>query len=90
MAMPEKIYAGSKAAVGAPLTGDWHPVETPSTPTEFIRADLGDELVKALETLRDYGCPVCHGDCGSANPPVNSCPMQMAEAALTRVKGDGK
>lgn len=58
--------------------------------TNYIRADLVDELVKALETFRDYGCPVCHGDCASANPPVNSCPMQMAKAALTRIKGDGK
>lgn len=39
-------------------------------------------LEAALVTFRDYGCPVCGGDCGSANPPVNACPMQMVKAAL--------
>jgi hypothetical protein len=27
-------------------------------------------------------CPDCSGDCGSANPPVVSCIMQAARAAL--------
>jgi|GEM_PF-6376152 hypothetical protein len=36
------------------------------------------ELEKALHLFEQYGCPVCHGDCASANPPVYSCPMQAA------------
>jgi hypothetical protein len=28
------------------------------------------------EMLADGVCPACSGDCGSANPPVLSCPMR--------------
>lgn len=31
---------------------------------------------KLVEFFRSFGCPVCNGDCGSANPPVNFCPMK--------------
>ena len=40
------------------------------------------ELVGAVRFFESYGCPVCHGDCGSANPPVIGCPMQTARSAL--------
>lgn len=40
-------------------------------------------LVAALELFQSFGCPLCNGDCGSANPPVTTCPMQIARAALT-------
>jgi hypothetical protein len=46
------------------------------------------ELYEALEALRSYGCPVCQGDCGSANPPVVSCPTQQASAALAKARGE--
>lgn len=50
------------------------------------RAEADEARVKALEAalreLRSYGCPVCNGDCGSANPPVISCPMQSISATL--------
>ena len=42
------------------------------------------ELLEALTMFRDYGCPVCQGDCASANPPVSACPMQMAQAAIAK------
>lgn len=42
------------------------------------------QLADALRTLRDYGCPVCSGDCAGANPPVLSCPMKEADAALSQ------
>ena len=32
--------------------------------------------VGALEYFQQNGCPVCSGDCASANPPVLFCPMQ--------------
>lgn len=44
-------------------------------------------LLEALVTLRGFGCPACNGDCGSANPPVISCPMQIASAAITKALG---
>ena len=44
-------------------------------------------LADALRALRDFGCPVCSGDCGSANPPVTNCPMAAASAALTDWEG---
>lgn len=36
------------------------------------------ELKDALNAFEIYGCPVCHGDCSAANPPVSLCPMRMA------------
>ena len=41
-----------------------------------------ERLRVALTMFRNYGCPVCHGDCAAANPPVLSCPMQIARTAL--------
>lgn len=46
-------------------------------------------LVDALEVFRSFGCPVCNGDCSGANPPVMTCPMQMADRALSRAKATG-
>lgn len=39
-------------------------------------------LREALNVMQGYGCPVCNGDCGSANPPVIFCPMQTISQAL--------
>ena len=39
-------------------------------------------LEDALRNFQSYGCPVCNGDCASANPPVTMCPMIEAHAAL--------
>ena len=40
----------------------------------------------AVDTLRRFmeegGCFICGGDCGGANPPIVSCPMQQARKAL--------
>ena len=41
-----------------------------------------ERLVAALRSFRGFGCPICGGDCASANPPVSNCPMQAAAAAL--------
>ena len=38
-------------------------------------------LKDALNAFEIYGCPVCRGDCGAANPPVSLCPMKMAQDA---------
>lgn len=46
-----------------------------------------ERLREALTLFRDFGCPVCSGDCASANPPVIACPMQSARAALTPGRG---
>jgi hypothetical protein len=40
---------------------------------------------RAIEMQRSYGCGRCNGDCGSANPPVLACPMQVAHEALARL-----
>lgn len=39
-------------------------------------------LREALTLFRDFGCPVCHGDCSEANPPIALCPMIVAREAL--------
>jgi len=35
----------------------------------------------ALAAHTCYGCPACHGDCSSANPPMMFCPTAQAQAA---------
>jgi len=42
----------------------------------------GEVMREALRSFQSYGCPVCHGDCASANPPVLGCPMRLAQEAL--------
>lgn len=39
-----------------------------------------DERNKALDDVLGFGCPICGGDCGSANPPVNNCWMRNINA----------
>jgi len=39
------------------------------------------KLHLALSLQPQLGCPRCSGDCGSANPPILSCPMQAATEA---------
>ncbi len=53
-------------------------------------------LVEALERMvGQWGleaCPVCGGDCASANPPISMCPMiavMQAQRALARAKEAG-
>lgn len=36
----------------------------------------------ALKYLQSFGCPVCCGDCVSANPPVSRCPTQEIGSAI--------
>lgn len=45
------------------------------------------DLLEALKSFQSYGCPICNGDCGSANPPVSMCPMEMAYAAISKAEG---
>lgn len=40
------------------------------------------EARQVVALFENYGCPVCHGDCASANPPVPFCPMQIARREL--------
>lgn len=37
-----------------------------------------EALERALGLYTCHPCPVCNGDCGSANPPVLNCPTQAA------------
>ena len=63
---------------------------------EAVRAEQAAELAKfkalaetlegAVDVMQSYGCPVCNGDCGSANPPVMSCPMSQCAEALHQYK----
>lgn len=48
-----------------------------------------EKLREALLIFQNHGCPMCGGDCGSANPPVSSCPMQEARAALATPPAQG-
>lgn len=42
------------------------------------------DLLAALRMFYPGPCPVCPGDCAGANPPVMSCPIQMAGDALRK------
>jgi hypothetical protein len=64
--------------------GQFDTLATTPAPREKLEADLV-EAKKALVMLRDFGCPVCSGDCGSANPPVMNCPMQAVSATLAKL-----
>lgn len=46
--------------------------------------EAGKELVVALHGFVLAGCPVCSGDCASANPPVVGCPIRQASEAVRK------
>ena len=53
------------------------------------RDALREGLMVALEPLeifQAYGCPLCSGDCASANPPMTICPMLRAHEAVARIR----
>ncbi len=60
---------------------------------DYWREECGERdrwIAQAREvvtTFRNFGCPICHGDCASANPPVSMCPMQAAREFLEQTKG---
>lgn len=54
----------------------------------MVRESVWREMRAALEFFVTYGCPVCGGDCASANPPVYGCPMRAAHAALSHPTPD--
>lgn len=67
-------------------------VEGAQHPTDKVMVEAAHEIdrlsakVKALEDclvdFMAYGCPQCSGDCSSANPPNEDCPMVYARDAL--------
>lgn len=66
------------------------PTETEQARKLFraIYADRFAPAIAALEQFQSYGCPHCNGDCSAANPPVALCPMQMADKALHKARGE--
>lgn len=87
---PERIRVAQDA------DGFWTCREAVSGSQEYVRADLYAALEAKLAEARqavalfeDYGCPVCHGDCASANPPVQFCPMEIARRVREGGKSDG-
>jgi hypothetical protein len=42
------------------------------------RIAKADALAGWVEGIIEDGCPVCGGDCSSANPPLAYCPMREA------------
>ena len=48
--------------------------------------ELMDALTNMLSAYNGTPCPVCNGDCASANPPVSMCPYTIGRDALVLVK----
>lgn len=44
------------------------------------------DLLEALKSYVSFGCPVCGGDCYSANPPQTFCLMKQACDAIARAE----
>lgn len=65
-------------------TGGPDALRTPAAAPDLV-ADVA-RLREALTLFQSFGCPACGGDCGSANPPVTSCPMGIAHQALAAIK----
>lgn len=56
----------------------------PSVPLATpLEAQLA-EARQAVALFENYGCPICHGDCAAANPPVYCCPMEAARRIRER------
>lgn len=93
----ERELGGKRGAWIQGTDGNWSALSCGQTDAEasanaefIVRAcNSHYELLEALIALRDYGCPVCAGDCASANPPVTACPMQMAAAAIAKARNGG-
>jgi len=55
-----------------------------------MAAEARNEIArKALEFIQSFGCPVCGGDCSSANPPMHGCPMDEISRALRSQSSGG-
>lgn len=50
------------------------------------RADAVERLIEAVRNYMSFGCPVCSGDCFSANPPVSACPVREAQEAIDHAR----
>lgn len=101
MAMPERIWAYE--VEGCDGTQVWQRKTVAGT-TEYIRADLVDELVKALEVVakmrrkvtteyagRTYEeCSACGCTLSEDELHDGDCEWPIIDAALTRIKGNGK
>ena len=40
------------------------------------------DAVACAEGIYKTPCPICHGDCASANPPVAECPIKAAQRVI--------
>ena len=86
MAMPERIWAGSKAAIGAPDTGDWHPAATLSTPTEYVRATTHQRTLEALREAERALQRVAAADFLDLSFAPERSASPIARAALAKIK----
>ena len=74
-AVGEDVVAALSQAIPVEIKDDagW------SLSFNFGRGEAARDKMRAVaDALRAYPsvCPVCNGDCSSANPPVNFCPMK--------------
>lgn len=48
--------------------------------------EMERKLLDVLKGFVSHRCPVCSGDCASANPPVTFCPMTSAQALIAEAE----
>lgn len=85
---PERIWARPPMHEGDMKVGFWMAPRQGLDGTEFIRADLVDELVKALEAQIRSHAMLCRA--AGLTDQDHALGTSQARAALTRIKGDGK
>lgn len=71
----------------------WHVWQARAALQSQDREDAVERLIEAVRNYMSFGCPVCSGDCFSANPPVSGCPVREAQEAIDharRIEGEGK
>jgi hypothetical protein len=67
----------------------WHKAYCDTARSLDALRSLAAELVEGLDLWNAYGCQICHGDCASANPPVDGCPVKLTYELKRRARAQG-
>ena len=89
------IYTAPVASQAQPTVKDSLTTEQPVSGADGLppvpkvqvpRVDAVERLIEAVRNYMSFGCPVCSGDCFSANPPVSGCLAREAQEAIDHTR----